>query len=288
MEFIKMHGLGNDFICLDHFHSSSRLNYSETARLLCDRRFGVGGDGVVVILRSGRADARMRIFNPDGTEPEMCGNGIRCLARYLYDSGYVRKDSIMVETLAGILAVDLEINNGLVCGITVNMGEPCLEPVHIPVGIKNKIALREEIEVSGQKFLFSAVSMGNPHCVIRVEDLDRINLDLLGPAIEGHSLFPNRTNVEFVRVDSPREVTLKVWERGAGATLACGTGACATVVALVLEGQTGSEVLVHQPGGDLKIEWRRDSKVYMTGPANYVFQGNFFEQEGGIFADGSC
>ncbi len=277
MDIIKMHGLGNDFICLDHFLFPSEIDYAETARRLCHRQFGIGGDGLIVILSSQKADAKMRIFNPDGSEPEMCGNGIRCFAKYVYDTGYIKKNCLTVETLAGILSVELETDNNGVRGVTVNMGEPHLNPADIPVIADSDIVVEKDIEAGGHKFFFTAVSMGNPHCVIFVKDLERLEFDIVGPAIEKHPLFPRKTNVEFVRVDNQNEITVKVWERGAGPTLACGTGACASVVAAVLEGRTERKVTVHLPGGDLFVEWIEDNRVLMTGPAAYVFRATLLE-----------
>jgi len=276
MNFIKMHGLGNDFICLDHFLFPPAADYSELALRLCHRQFGVGGDGLIAVLPSDKADARMRIFNSDGSEPEMCGNGIRCFARYVYDSGYIKKETMTIETLAGILSVHLEIIEGKVHNVTVGMGQPILEPELIPV-LTGNMALEEEVEVCGQKLLFTAVSMGNPHCILFVENFDELQFDLIGPAVEKHPLFPQKTNVEFVRVENPRELTMKVWERGAGPTLACGTGACASVVAAVLGGKTEKKVTVHLPGGDLSIEWASDNQIYMKGPATYVFSGRLLD-----------
>lgn len=277
MEMIKMHGLGNDFICLDHFLFSPDMDYPEAARRLCHRQFGVGGDGLIAILPSDKADARMRIFNPDGSEPEMCGNGIRCFARFVYDAGYVKDELLTVETLAGILTVNLHVDEGEVKSVTVNMGEPSLEPTQIPVATRGDLAVEQELKACGRSLTFTAVSMGNPHCVIFVKNFEKLEFETLGPVIEKHELFPKKTNVEFVRVDTPREITLKVWERGAGPTLACGTGACASVVAAVLEGRTEREVTVHLPGGDLRIEWGEDNTVLMTGPAAYVFCGKLLE-----------
>lgn len=273
MEFIKMHGLGNDFVFLDHFNNTPPSDYPELARKLCHRQFGVGGDGLAIILPSDVADVRMRIFNPDGSEPEMCGNAIRCLARYVYDQRYVIKNSVRVETLAGILSLQLNIKEHQVIGIRVDMGEPTLKPELIPVRAQGEPVVRENILVEEDKFRFTAVSMGNPHCVIFVDDLSQVDFYRLGPLIEKHELFPRKTNVEFIQIESPQEITMKVWERGAGPTLACGTGACASVVAGVLNGKTNREVVVHLPGGDLTIEWGIDNHVYMTGPATYVFRG---------------
>lgn len=284
MEIVKMHGLGNDFVFIDNFHRQAEVEqsegaYPELARKLCHRQFGVGGDGLIVVLPSQVADARMRIFNLDGSEPEMCGNGIRCFARYIFDKGYVHKNPLKVETLAGILTLDLKVEGGKVTGVRVDMGEPILKSGLIPVLAEGEPVIGAKLEVGGQEFDFTAVSMGNPHCVIFIEDYEDLDFERLGPAIEKHPLFPRKTNVEFIRVDSREELTMKVWERGAGPTLACGTGACASAVAAVLNGKTERKVTVHLPGGDLLIEWGEDNHVYMTGPATYVFKGVILEDQ---------
>ena len=279
MKFLKMHGLGNDFVFLDHFSVAADVDYPSVAKKLCHRQFGIGGDGLVVILPSTVADARMRIINSDGSEPEMCGNGIRCFARYVYDQGIVNHNPMRVETLAGILAIQLTIKEGQVQGVRVDMGEPILRAELIPVLAQGEPVVGETLEVFGETFQYTAVSMGNPHCIIFVEDLATLDFERLGPAIEKHSLFPRKTNVEFIEVNSPKALTMKVWERGAGPTLACGTGACATAVAAVLNHKTEREVTVHLPGGDLLIEWGLDNHVYMTGPATYVFKGEWLETE---------
>ncbi|GAB6152383.1 diaminopimelate epimerase [Desulfosporosinus burensis] len=279
MEFIKMHGLGNDFVFLDHFSVTpdGEVDYPELAKKLCHRQFGIGGDGLAVILPSQVADAKMRIFNPDGSEPEMCGNAIRCTARYVYDLGIVIHDPILVETLAGVLKLNLFIEKAQVQGVKVDMGEPILRSDLIPVLGQGEPVVGQSLEVLGETFLYTAVSMGNPHCVIFVDDFSTLDFDRVGPAIEKHSLFPRKTNVEFIQVNSPRELTMKVWERGAGPTLACGTGACASTVAAVLNQKTERAVTVHLPGGDLFIEWGSDNHVYMTGPAAYAFKGEWLE-----------
>ncbi len=279
MEIVKMHGLGNDFVFIDHFQGAPAElpDYPELARKLCHRQFGVGGDGLIMVLPSAKADARMRILNSDGSEPEMCGNGIRCFARYIYDQDYVTKNPLQVETLAGILTLQLSITGGQVTGVRVDMGEPILKSEQIPVLSQGDPVVRAKLDADGQEFEFTAVSMGNPHCVIFVEDYEALDFERIGPAIEKHPLFPRKTNVEFIIVNSPRELTMKVWERGAGPTLACGTGACASVVAAVLNGRTERKVTVHLPGGDLLIEWGEDNRVYMTGPAAYVFKGVLLE-----------
>lgn len=278
MKFVKMHGLGNDFVFIDHFHKQtieeqSEGDYPELARQVCHRQFGVGGDGLIVVLPSQVADARMRIFNLDGTEPEMCGNGIRCFARYIFDKGYVRKNPLTVETLAGILSLQLTFEGEKVTGVRVDMGEPILKAGLIPVLAQGEPVVGAKLEAEGEAFEYTAVSMGNPHCVIFVKDYENLDFERLGPAIEKHPLFPRKTNVEFIRVDSKSELTMKVWERGAGPTLACGTGACASAVAAALNGKAERKVTVHLPGGDLSIEWGEDNHVYMTGPATYVFSG---------------
>ncbi|TGE32722.1 diaminopimelate epimerase [Desulfosporosinus sp. Sb-LF] len=277
MEFIKMHGLGNDFVFLDHFSVSEDLDYPKLAKKLCHRQFGIGGDGLAVILPSNVADARMRIYNSDGSEPEMCGNAIRCFARYVYDQGIVLHNPMRVETLAGVLTLGLDIQEGTVQGVRVDMGEPILRADLIPVLGGEEPVVAQSLEAMGEKFQYTAVSMGNPHCVIFVEDFATLDFEHIGPAIEKHPLFPRKTNVEFIRVDSPREMTMKVWERGAGPTLACGTGACGSTVAAVLNHKTERAVIVHLPGGDLFIEWGNDNHVYMTGPATYAFKGEWLD-----------
>ncbi|AFM42581.1 diaminopimelate epimerase [Desulfosporosinus acidiphilus SJ4] len=281
MEFVKMHGLGNDFVFLDHFSLTPEkpVDYPKLAQKLCHRQFGIGGDGLIVILPSKVADARMRIINSDGSEPEMCGNGIRCFARYVYDRGIVSQNPMRVETLAGVLTLVLDIKESEVQGVRVDMGEPILKADLIPVLSEVEPVVEQPLEVLGQTFHYTAVSMGNPHCVIFVNDYSALDFERFGPAIEKHPLFPRKTNVEFIRVDSPKEMTMKVWERGAGPTLACGTGACASAVAAVLNKKTERTVTVHLPGGDLLIEWGADNHVYMTGPAAYVFKGEWLGAE---------
>ncbi|MDD2233410.1 MAG: diaminopimelate epimerase [Desulfitobacteriaceae bacterium] len=274
MKFWKMHGLGNDFVFLDQFSmAAGDFNYPELARQLCHRQFGVGGDGLILVLPSSVADARMRVFNPDGSEPEMCGNGIRCFARFVYERGYAKTNPLTAETLSGILSLQLILDADKVSAVRVDMGEPVLKPQDIPVNVLLEPVLEASLEIAGLNLQYSAVSMGNPHCIIFRQDFSTLDLERLGPAIEEHPLFPNKTNVEFIRVDSPGEITMQVWERGTGLTLACGTGACAAVVASVLNGLTERSVTVHLPGGDLQIEWAENNHLYMTGPAVYTFRG---------------
>lgn len=255
-------------------------DYITLAPKMCDRRFGIGADGLVLLLDSGVADVRMRIINSDGSEAEMCGNAIRCVAKYLYEHGIVRKDEIKVETLAGIIVPQIIQKNGRVEAVRVDMGAPRLERQEIPMlGTPGQV-VNEPLQVNGQTFKITAVSMGNPHCVIFVPDLSVIPLNQIGPQIETHPAFPRKTNVEFVQVLSPTEVRMMVWERGAGPTMACGTGACAVATAGVLNGLTARSVTVHLPGGSLHIEWADNGRLYMTGPAEEVFNGEYIVYNG--------
>lgn len=269
LEFTKAQGAGNDFIlvnCLSH-NPLEGQDLSKLAVRLCDRNFGIGGDGLVLILPSALADYRMRIINPDGGEAEMCGNATRCVAKYLFDRG-LAENTIRLETLAGIKTIAIEGE-----GYSVNMGAPALDASEIPVtGYEGRV-ISQPLEVQGQQFAMTCVSMGNPHCVIFVDSLEEIALEKLGPAIETHPAFPRKTNVEFAKVVSRNEVRVRVWERGVGITLACGTGACATLVAGALNGLLDRKATVHLPGGDLLIEWLEDGEVLMTGPAREVFEG---------------
>jgi len=277
LNFIKMHGLGNDFIMVEDLKEKlSEQSLSKLAVELCDRKFGIGADGLVLILTSTKADIRMRIFNPDGSEPEMCGNAIRCFGKLAWEEGLVTKTDITVETLAGIIKPQLTLKGDDIEAIRVDMGEPILKRENIPMsGTGTSPVIGEEIIInSGQGFKFTAVSMGNPHCIIFVDDVEDIPLIQWGPELEKHNLFPRKTNVEFVQVLTPEHVKMRVWERGAGETLACGTGACATAVASILNDKTGRKVKVSLARGDLDIEWSEDNnRVYMTGPATKVFTG---------------
>ncbi|MBO8168151.1 MAG: diaminopimelate epimerase [Thermoanaerobacteraceae bacterium] len=277
LDFVKMHGLGNDFIMVkDMDEKLPEDQLPGLALQLCDRKFGIGADGLVLMLPSAKADIRMRIFNPDGSEPEMCGNAIRCFAKLAWEEGVVKKESIAVETLAGIIKPQLIIKDGAIEAVKVDMGEPILEREKIPMsGAGTSPVVNETIQLdTGESFQFTAVSMGNPHCVIFVDAVDKVPLSQWGPALEKHPLFPRKTNVEFVEVISSDHVKMRVWERGAGETLACGTGACATAVACVLNRKTDRAVTVSLAGGDLHIQWSEENnRVYMTGPATKVFVG---------------
>ncbi|MFD0959375.1 diaminopimelate epimerase [Paenibacillus chungangensis] len=275
MEFTKMHGLGNDFIVVA---GERKLpdNASELALSLCNRYFGIGADGMVYILPSEKADFGMRIINSDGTEAEQCGNAIRCVAKYVYDNGLIAQEDITIETMgAGVQKVQLTIYERKVDKVRVDMGPPILSGLAIPTTIDAKQVVQQPIEVDGRTFAFTALSMGNPHCVIAVEDAVSFDLETWGPRLESHPLFPRKVNVEFITVNSRSQIDMRVWERGAGPTLACGTGACATLVASVLKGETDRIATISLKGGDLLIEWSEsDNHVYMTGPAEEVFRGS--------------
>ncbi len=277
MEFVKMHGLGNDYLYVDLIRHNYEFDWPTLARALSDRHFGVGGDGLVLIMPSSRSDVRMRMFNADGSEGEMCGNAIRCVAKYLFDEQIVKARALTVETLAGDLRLTVEeSSNGIAETVTVDMGEPRLEAGQIPilVGEENGMVVNYPVGAAGTNLDVTAVSMGNPHAVTFVTDLAEYPVQQVGTALERHPLFPNRVNVEFVEVHSDSEISMRVWERGSGETLACGTGACASVVAAVLTRRTGRRVTVHLRGGDLRVEWREtDGHVYMRGPATFVFSG---------------
>jgi len=266
MKFTKMHALGNDFIVLDS--RGKRMEGLVALSIkLCHRRFGIGADQVLVLEDSEGADFRMRIFNADGSEVEMCGNGIRALAKYVWDRGLSEKDTLSIETMAGIMRP--AHSDGLV---RVDMGEPELEGRKIPVDLDGRV-VDHPLKVDERTFLITCVSMGNPPAVIFVDRVGDFPVNYYGPKVEHHGLFPNRINVEFVEAIGSGEVRVRVWERGAGETMACGTGACATAVASSIKGLTGREVVVHLDGGDLRIEWVGDNRVYMTGPADEVFEG---------------
>lgn len=276
MKFTKMHGAGNDYIYIDGFQQQLS-DPASWAVQLSDRNFGIGSDGLILILPSGRADVRMRMFNPDGSESEMCGNGIRCVAKYAYDHGLVNRSDIRVETGNGVLSLQLFPGpSGRIERVRVNMGMPKLSRGQIPMnGPAAEQAVNLPLEVDGQQYLVTCASMGNPHCVTYVDDVANVKIGQIGPKLENHPWFPRRTNVEFVQIVSPQEVIQRTWERGAGETLACGTGASAVAVAGVLTGRTERKILNHLRGGDLELEWLEDGPVLMTGPAVEVFSGEF-------------
>jgi diaminopimelate epimerase len=279
MKFTKMQGIGNDYVYVDCFANPVPSDPAALARKISDRNFGVGGDGLILICPAENgADARMRMFNADGSESEMCGNGLRCVAKYVYDHAIARKPQLKLQTGRGILSVDLEVARERVQRVRVNMGEPILEAGEIPTKLPGNPPVNVPLTIDGRAFQVTCVSMGNPHCVIFVE---RASDELVlgwGPKIEHAPEFPARVNVEFVEVISPTEVRQRTWERGSGETLACGTGASAVCVAGVLTGRTQRRIINHLRGGDLELEWNeRDNCVYKTGPAVEVFSGQWPE-----------
>jgi len=282
MEFTKMHGAGNDFIVVDALkdnYTERLLAVPDVVMRLCDRHFGIGADGLILILPSEVGDLKMRILNPDGSEAEMCGNGIRCFAKYAFEHGLIGKSSLRVETLAGVICPELRLQEGRVVSVSVDMGKPRLTRAEIPMtGPGEDRAVAFDLSAQGSAFKATAVSMGNPHCVIFTDDPEAVQLESIGPAIENHPFFPRKTNVEFVQVIAPDRLKMLVWERGAGRTMACGTGACAALVAAVLNGLAERTARVLLPGGELEINWRSDDRLIMTGPATEVFTGSLKAQ----------
>jgi len=276
MRFTKMQGCGNDYIYLDCFRQPPPRDPAGLSRAISDRHFGVGSDGLILIGPSERADARMRMFNADGSESEMCGNGIRCVAKYVYDHGIAVKPTLTIETGRGILTLDLEVKNGKVQRVRVDMGEPILQAQRIPTTLPGDPPVNVPLTVGDRTLTVTCVSMGNPHCITYADDLSDALVLGVGPQVERHAAFPRRINAEFVRVNRPDDVTVRVWERGSGETMACGTGACAVCVAGVLTGNTARTITAHLRGGDLELHWsEKDNHVYKTGPAVEVFSGEW-------------
>jgi diaminopimelate epimerase len=276
MKFTKMQGCGNDYIYVDCFHHAPPRDLPALSRAVSDRHFGIGADGLILICPSERADARMRMFNADGSESEMCGNGIRCVAKYIYDNGIAGKSNLSIETGRGILGLEVQIAGGKVQQVRVDMGEPILQGERIPTTLPGNPPV--DVALPGHNLRVTCVSMGNPHCVTYVDQLTDALVLGVGPQVEHHAAFPRRVNTEFVHVNTPEDVTVRVWERGSGETLACGTGACAVCVAGVLTGRTGRQIVAHLSGGDLRLHWSEsDRHVYMTGPAVEIFSGEWPE-----------
>lgn len=276
MHFTKMHGAGNDYVYVDCFQQSPPADIPATAIAISDRHTGVGGDGLVLICPSERADARMRMFNADGSEAEMCGNAVRCVAKYVYDRGIVKKSELKVETGRGVLTMQLTTGrDGLIGQVRVNMGTPILEAERIPTTLPGNPPMNVPLDVAGTSIDVTCVSMGNPHCVTFVDEVNDDWVLRVGPLIERHPAFPRRVNAEFIQIVSRTEFIMRVWERGSGETLACGTGACASAVAAALTGRTERTVTAHLRGGDLKLEWATSGEVFMTGPAAEVFSGDW-------------
>ncbi len=273
MKFTKMQGIGNDYVyvnCLEE-----KVDHpEELAKLVSDRHFGIGSDGLILIKPSEVADFEMAMYNADGSRGEMCGNGIRCVAKYVYDRGLTDKTHISIETLAGIKYLELTVEKGQVSQVRVDMGEPELLAEKIPVISQQEKVIDVPITAGEKDYRMTCVSMGNPHCVVFMEDVEHLEIEKIGPLFENHELFPKRINTEFVKVIDRKTLQMRVWERGSGETLACGTGACATAVAAMLNGFCEEEVQIHLLGGDLTIEWNKESNhVFMTGPAEIVFDG---------------
>ena len=278
LKFTKMQGLGNDYVYMDAIHQEIR-NVSSLAKAISNRHWGVGSDGLILINKSDVADFKMQMFNPDGSESEMCGNGIRCVGKFVYDKGLTNKTDIKIETLAGVKNLKLKVQNRKVKMITVDMGEPILEATKIPVRSDKTLVRGMKIKVLDKELVATCVSMGNPHAVILLEDIDKLDIEEYGREIECNSIFPNRTNVEFIKVEDRTHIKMRVWERGTGETLACGTGACSSVVAGILNDVIDRNVIVKLLGGNLQIEWKKeDNHVYMTGPAVTVFEGDLYEE----------
>jgi len=278
IKFTKMQGTGNDYLIIDS-RKKSIPGLKKLAVRICDRHYGVGSDGILILLNSKTADFRMRIFNPDGSEAEMCGNGIRSFAKYLYDNRLINKKIVDIETAAGTKRLVLNVKNRKVHSVVVNMGAPILQRERIPMIGKPGMVINEPLHLDdGFTFEITSVSMGNPHLIVFVEDIDRFPVEKYGPLLEHHPLFPNRTNVEFVKVISRSEIFQRTWERGTGETLSCGTGASAVTAACILNKMTDRKILIHLRGGDLKTEWREDdNSIYLTGPAVEVFRGEWRE-----------
>ena len=275
LNFTKWQGCGNDFVLIDCLEEPLEYDYASLGRELCDRHYGIGADGILVVEPSEVADFRMRIINADGSEAEMCGNGIRCFARYLYDYQRTDKTEFTIETGAGILVPSLKVEDGRVIGVRVDMGEPVLSGDDIPVkGFGTNKVINETLTVKGQDYQMTCVSMGNPHCVIFVEDAEDFPIEEMGFLFEHHEAFPRKTNTEFVTVRDRSHLRMRVWERGAAVTLACGTGSCATLVAGVLTGRTDRVAEIELDGGRLFVEWVENNHVFMTGPAELVFAGS--------------
>lgn len=281
MRFTKMHGAGNDYVYVNCFEEPLPSDPAALAQKIADRHFGAGGDGLILICPSTKADARMRMFNADGSESEMCGNGVRCVAKYVYDHGISRSKTLKIETGRGVLSLDLEIAGDKVQRVRVDMGEPILEPAKIPTTLPGDPSrpgnpvVNASLNIAGRELQVTCVSMGNPHCITYVDRLSDDWVLGVGPKVEVHPCFPKRVNAEFIEILSPTEIRMRVWERGSGETLACGTGASAVCVAGVLTGRTSRKILVHLPGGDLELHWAENNHVYMTGPAVEVFTGQW-------------
>ncbi len=283
LEFTKMQGIGNDYVYIDCTKKELE-NPEKISQIVSDRHFGIGSDGLILILNSKIADFKMEIYNADGSQAEMCGNGIRCVAKFVYDKGLTDKTKIKIETLAGIKELELNVENGKVKTVKVDMGEPILEAEKIPVYIDEKMKAEGitptsviknlKLEAYNQNFIFTCVSMGNPHAITFIDDVEKFDVKKFGSVFEVAKAFPKKSNIEFVEIIDKENINMRVWERGSGETMACGTGSCASVVACILNNKTSNKVKVHLLGGELYIEWNKENNhIYMTGPAEIVFEG---------------
>ncbi len=273
MKFTKMQGIGNDYIYINCFEEKVE-NPSKLSVRLSDRHFGIGSDGIILIEPSAGADCRMDIYNADGSQAMMCGNGIRCVGKYIYERGIAKKDVLKIDTMSGIKTLRLDIQDDTVESVTVDMGAPGFKAQKIPAVFSKDQIIDEPVTVDGVNYRITCVSMGNPHCVLFVDDVNKIDIEKIGPKLENHAMFPNRANIEFIQVLNKNEVNMRVWERGSGETWACGTGACACAAACFVNKKTERKVKVHLRGGDLEINWdEKTGNVYMTGPAEFVFDG---------------
>lgn len=273
IKFTKMHGLGNDYVYIDAINQNIE-NESEMAKFVSDRHFGIGSDGLILICKSDIADFKMRMFNSNGSEAEMCGNGIRCVGKFVYDKGFTNKTEVRIETLAGIKTLILNIKDGKVDTVRVDMGEPILNPEEIPVISKENPVKNLVLEADKKEFRFTCVSMGNPHAITIVNNIEKFEVEKYGKILEIDKAFPKKSNIEFIEIIDRKNIKMRVWERGTGETLACGTGACATAVACIINELTERKVKIELLGGNLEIEWNnKDNHVYMTGPATTVFEG---------------
>lgn len=279
MKFTKMHGIGNDYIYFNCLNDELK-SPEKVSKILSNRHFGVGGDGIVLILNSNSSDFKMRMFNADGSEGKMCGNAIRCVGKYLYEKGLTNKTSLEIETLSGVKSLKLNIENNEVVTVGVNMGQAILTSKEIPVLFPSNNIINEKITIDEIDYYITCVSMGNPHCVLFMDEIDNLDLTTLGPKFENHPMFPDRINTEFVKLIDDKTIEMRVWERGSGETFACGTGACAAVVASVLNNYCAKDddITVKLLGGDLTIRYESNNLIYMTGPAEFVFEGNYINK----------
>jgi diaminopimelate epimerase len=273
MNFTKMQGIGNDYIYINCFEEKIEEPSKLSVRL-SDRHFGIGSDGIILIEPSDRADCRMDIYNADGSQAMMCGNGIRCVGKYVYERGIAKKDILKIDTMSGIKTLSLDVKNGIVESVTVDMGSPILQAAQIPVLFPKSEVINEPVTVDSKDYRITCVSMGNPHCVLFVDVIEKVDLNEIGSKFENLDIFPNRANIEFVQLLNKNEINMRVWERGSGETWACGTGACASAVASAVNKLTERQVKVHLKGGDLEIDWdEKTGSVFMKGPAEFVFDG---------------